>query len=81
MCSCLPLEKNCLAVGESASHSHLFIVDTPKTGSADGRAWFLDAGTVGTKCGTARKTESTGDNLYHNNLSPCLAAYMWGRKA
>lgn len=73
--------KHQITVGESASHSHLFIVDTPKTGSAGGESWFLDAGTVGTKCGTARKTESTGDNLYHNNLSPCLAAYMWERKA
>lgn len=72
--------KHQMTVGESASHSHLYIVDSPKTGSNNGSTWFLDAGTVGEKCGRARETESTGGNQYHNNVSPCLAAYIWERK-
>lgn len=70
-----------MTVGESASHSHLFISDSPKNGSSSGSDWFLDVGTIGEKCGKVRETESTGGNQYHNNLSPCLAAYMWQRKA
>lgn len=70
-----------MTVGESARHSHLFIADSTQKGSSGGDEWYLDAGTIGTQCGKPRKTESTGDNLYHNNLSPCLATYMWQRTA
>ena len=75
------METDCVAVGELASHSHLFIGDSQKKGSSGGTDWYLDVGTMGEKCGEARKTESTGDNLYHNNLSPCVAAYLWKRTA
>ena len=73
--------KHQITVGESASHSHAFYPDSLGNGSSGGSYWFLDAGTRGEKIGVPRNTESTGGNLYHNNLSPCLAAYMWERKA
>ena len=73
--------KHQITVGESASHSHLLILDSPKNGSGGGTNWYLDVGTIGEKYGEARETKSTGDNLYHNNLSPCVAAYLWKRTA
>lgn len=71
--------KHQITVGESARHSHLFIVDSTQKGASGGTDWYLDAGSIGKQCGEPRKTESTGGNLYHNNLSPCLATYMWQR--
>ncbi|WP_288802502.1 phage baseplate protein [uncultured Dialister sp.] len=73
--------KHKLSKGELASHSHSFIPDTTRTGASGGSYCYFDTNTLGNVKGIARETQSTGDNLYHNNLSPCLAAYMWERKA
>lgn len=72
---------NILPVDELASHSHPFILDSPKTGTAGGGTWYVDAGTVGDKNGKTRETESTGNDQPHNNMQPYKVVYIFMRSA
>ena len=74
-------EKHQLTVDELAKHSHLFIPDSTKNGSIGGSYWFVDAGTLGTKGGKARETESTGNDQPHNNMPPYKVVYIFRRNA
>lgn len=68
-------------VEEMPAHTHPFVIDGVGNGSSGGSDWFVDSGTIGEKQNPnlGRKTESTGGNQYHNNVSPCISAYMFKR--
>ena len=44
---------------------------------------YLDPGTIGKKINATkmRYTEPIGDDQLHNNMSPCVASYLWKRTA
>ena len=74
--------KHPLTTDEMPSHSHDYYLDTTKKGTSNDKAWFVDAGTIGTKITDhPRTTEPTGGNQPHNNIPPCIAAYGWRRTA
>ena len=60
------------SVGELAKHSHTIF-------------WHASVSTgVTYACGNGSKpcpdlTEATGEDKYHNNISPCLSVYLWKR--
>lgn len=92
MSSRLPLGKNGLAVGESAKHDHVIRAVTgdgnpnPVTVTLSTNNGVEGALTPTlynwTKTATGYLTSgSCGNNLYHNNISPCLCAYLWRRKS
>ena len=86
MYSSLCLATYRLAVGESAKHTHVFVhgghpmvlygeLSSKTDGFAGGPYW------VGVTATTDDELTSVGNNEYHNNLAPCISAYMWKRKA
>lgn len=44
-------------------------------GFASGPYW------LGATATTDDELNSVGNNEYHNNIAPCISAYMWKRKA
>ena len=88
------MEAYCLTVGELASHAHVSciynqnnqnytsVITTGVGYLSDGvLQWSTGAvktageGT-GDPCGI---TKDTGNNEMHNNISPCVGAYLWRR--
>lgn len=70
-----------IAVGELASHTHAqYVTANPGTGNYNTRIDYKeDALNVDTYYQV--ETGATGGNNYHNNISPCVAAYLWKRTA
>ena len=79
------LEKNCIAVGELASHRHvgLDIDNVFIFGWDSGTYTGVDFQDFTRKNNRANRltTGYTGGNGYHNNISPCVAVYAWKRTA
>lgn len=74
--------KHPLTTDETPSHSHVYYLDTTKSGTTKDKAWLVDAGTIGSKITDhPRTTEPTGGDQPHNNIQPCIAAYGWRRTA
>ena len=73
MYSHLPLEKNCLAVGELAKHKHLINWHADAMGSP-----YTQAAGNGYKP-TVEYSEDAGNDEYHNNIPPYVACYLWKR--
>lgn len=76
--------KHQLTVGESARHTHVFVhgghplviygqLSAITNGFASGPHWNGENAT------TDDQLNSVGNNEYHNNLAPCVAAYLWKR--
>ena len=75
--------KHQLTVGESARHSHadIAVYGTASSGNTTHRQTYkcdiVDESarfvTTGLDC------MPTGGNQYHNNISPCVASYIWQR--
>lgn len=82
MCGCAHMEAYCLTVGELAEHSHTYIT-TPTTfkqidtSSND----CIKPNNTGTCASISKTTNNTGNNTYHNNVSPGIAVYAWHRTA
>ena len=70
-----------LSVGELASHTHAqYVTANPGAGNYNTRIDYKeDALNVNTYYQV--ETGATGGNNYHNNISPCVAAYLWKRTA
>ena len=74
------MEAYCLTVGELAQHIHAY--RTMALQSAD-----IDASVNPAYRGTDEQAQSmmstlpSGNNQYHNNVSACIAAYVWKRTA
>lgn len=78
------METDSLTVGELASHSHPDIAvygdeatntnhrETYRCDIVDSSAKYVPTGLNG---------GATGDDLYHNNIAPCVGAYLWQRKS
>lgn len=85
MCGHLPLDAYCIAVGESARHSHADIaVYGTKSSSATNHRQTYKYDIVDESASfvpTGLDCMPTGGNQHHNNVSPCLAAYIWQRTA
>lgn len=75
--------KHQLTTNELASHSHTYLLDTTKRGTAqDKGSWFVDAGTIGEQSSVkGRSTDATGKSVPHNTLPPSIASYGWRRTA
>lgn len=82
--------KHQITVGESASHSHTIHFYNDDWNSSDGKGGaynlpgIVHDAAVKSDTTTNRWTdiiESTGGDQPHNNVSPCLASYIWKRKA
>ena len=60
-----------LNVQNIPEHSHVYFLDSTKRGSAGGKDWLVDAGTIGVKItDDPRTTEPTGGSQPHNNMPP-----------
>lgn len=86
MYSHLPLEKNCLAVGESVSHQHEIITGTSGGQFTTDHKWAASIANVADNTVTnissgfvTAGTSIVGNSEYHNNVSPVMAAYLWQR--
>ena len=73
--------KHQLTVGELAEHKHSITFDSKGVGAKGGTDWYYDIGESGTYTGSRTPTNITGNDEYHNNVSPCIGAYLWKRKA
>lgn len=75
--------KHKLTTDELASHSHTYLLDTTKKGTAqDKGSWFVDAGTIGEQSPVkGRSTDAAGKSVPHNTLPPSIASYGWRRTA
>lgn len=91
MCSHLPLEKNCLAVGElpeiegtfgcATPNYHTTFVDGVFSGiKFDGRTGTIVSGSQYTGNIYGYRIEFVG-NQYHNNTAPCVSCFCWRRTA
>lgn len=91
MCCQLPLEKNSIAVGELPKIEGAFGCAVPAYHAtfANGVFHGMD---FGDKSGAVTNgpdrngvvygySINFGNNQRHNNVSPCLAVYLWERKA
>lgn len=74
MCSCLPLEKNCLAVGELP---YTELGTTYVYGDSNQIVGLLNG--LGDGSHLTFRGFAFGGDKYHNNVSPCIAAYVWKR--
>lgn len=91
MCGHLPLDAYCIAVGELANHVHPYRLysgpqGTSATDAKQGK--FMSAVSIADAngsfyCELGKSIEfhlySAGNNEHHNNVSPCLSAYVWQR--
>ena len=71
--------KHQLTVGELAAHKHPITFDSKGVGAKGGTDWYYDIGESGTYTGSRTPTNITGNDEYHNNVSPCISVYMWRR--
>ena len=70
-----------MPVGELAQHTHAqYVTANPGMGKYNTR---MDHNSDERNLDTYYQVETgvTGGNNYHNNISPCVAAYMWKRTA
>lgn len=86
MYGCAHMEAYCLTVGELPNHSHTVYVDPNFCAVATGNNndWKQALANAGTpKKGVSYGTYigAVGYDYYHNNVSPCLATYLWRRTA
>lgn len=75
--------KHQITIRELASHSHIVAKTSAIVGwqgnSPEGAYGDITTGTTIKK--TKPETYESGGNQPHNNISPCVAVYMWERKA
>lgn len=71
--------KHQLTVGELAGHKHSITFDSKGIGAKGGTDWYYDIGESGTYEKSRTPTNITGNDEYHNNVSPCISVYMWRR--
>ena len=91
------MEAHCLAVGELAEHAHgqningngndawngkygPMVTQGGTNGTVDGYSAYVE-GKHWTKNQNRVITDSSGNNAYHNNVSPGIAVYAWRRTA
>lgn len=83
---------NGMTVGESAAHDHVLttitedknpnpIVRIDVTGGNISGAVLSNLAGWSTTSKEYLTSKATGGNKRHNNVSPCIAAYVWKRKA
>lgn len=69
-----------LTVDEMPNHNHPIELRANASGQTGGSAWFVDAGTYGSKHnGTKYQSDYVGVGQSHNNMPPFLSVYMWKR--
>mgnify|MGYP001287749828 CR=1 FL=1 len=72
------MEKNYVAVGELASHSHY--ADRADAGNMKREQLAYTNGT-NIQYNRPEAIQPTGGDMPHNNISPCVGAYLWRRTA
>ena len=75
-----------MTVGELPNHSHTVYTEPNfcaiNTGNNnDWKQALANAGTPASGVSYDCYIGAVGYNYYHNNLAPCISAYMWKRKA
>ena len=70
--------KHQLSVGEMPKHRHA--IDRGNYGD-NKREWISYSAGTGVQNNIPDAIHETGGDLYHNNISPCVGAYLWHRTA
>ena len=84
MYGCAHMEAYCLTVGELAQHIHAYRTMALQSADIDAS---VDVWRNPAYRGTDEQAQSmmstlpSGNNQYHNNVSACIAAYVWKRTA
>lgn len=82
------LVQNCIAVGEMPPHQFEIITGLSDGDFSTNHKWSASIASVPdntvTEIGSGYRTAGTnrvGSGMYHNNVTPCVASYVWRRTA